>query len=180
MWQFTPSFGRWCRPNQSNFITLVDPGNQTNREGDNTLVYVSRKQLPWDCRWPIPCKGCRPAWKLLEYERVCVLVLTGTIQSGAASGSPYHVTLTATDGLWSGEVTLDWFVAVPGTVDVTAPGNQFSLVNDIVNLEIQASSSLSEPLTYSASGLPNGLSIDPQTGVISGTISLAGVIAKRV
>ena len=151
----------------SDFIALVDPGNQTNREGDNTSVRINATStLGLSLAYSV--QGLPPGLAIETGEGYRI---GGQIQSGAASGSPYHVTLTATDGRWSDAVTFDWFVAVPGSVDVSDPGDQFNLVNDVVNLPIQASTSLSQPLAYSATGLPTGLSINPQTGVISGVVA---------
>ncbi|GAA4875789.1 hypothetical protein GCM10023235_64070 [Kitasatospora terrestris] len=56
---------------------------------------------------------------------------------------------------------------------VTSPGNQSTAVNGAVNLQIQASGGTA-PLTYSATGLPAGLSINASTGLISGTVTTAG------
>ena len=52
---------------------------------------------------------------------------------------------------------------------VTTPANQTNDDGDSVSLTVTGSGSGS--LSYSASGLPNGLSINSSTGVISGTIS---------
>jgi serine protease len=61
------------------------------------------------------------------------------------------------------------------TVTVTNPGNQLSTVGTAVSLQIHASDSASgQTLTYSASGLPAGLSISGSSGLISGTPSTAG------
>ncbi len=59
------------------------------------------------------------------------------------------------------------------TVTVTNPGNQTGTVGTAVSLQIHASDSASgQTLTYSASGLPAGLSIS-SSGLISGTPSTA-------
>jgi len=59
-------------------------------------------------------------------------------------------------------------------VTVTSPGNQTGTVGTAVSLPISASDSASgQTLTYSATGLPAGLSINSATGVISGTPTTA-------
>lgn len=55
------------------------------------------------------------------------------------------------------------------SVTVANPGTQQSTVGTAVTLPIAASDSGGASLTYSATGLPAGLAINPTTGVISGT-----------
>ncbi len=65
--------------------------------------------------------------------------------------------------------------ATGNTVTVTNPGNQTSTVGTAVSLQITATDSASgQTLTYSATGLPAGLSINSSTGLISGTPTTAG------
>src|SRR5580692_5559367 len=63
----------------------------------------------------------------------------------------------------------------PGnTVTVTGPGNQSSTAGTAASLQIHATDSASgQTLTYSATGLPAGLSINSSTGMISGTPTTA-------
>jgi YVTN family beta-propeller protein len=65
------------------------------------------------------------------------------------------------------------FPNVAPTVD--NPGNQSGETGTAVNLAISASDANGDPLTYSATGLPAGLSINATSGVISGNPSTAGV-----
>ncbi|MFD4877332.1 putative Ig domain-containing protein [Streptomyces sp. NPDC058420] len=66
------------------------------------------------------------------------------------------------------------------TVTVTNPGSQSTVTGSAASLQIKASDSASATLTYSASGLPTGLSISSSTGLISGTASTAGTYAVTV
>lgn len=68
----------------------------------------------------------------------------------------------------------EWNVAV-NTVAVTDPGGQASTVGTPLSPQIEASDSESgQTLTYSATGLPAGLSISSSSGLISGTPTTAG------
>jgi hypothetical protein len=61
-----------------------------------------------------------------------------------------------------------------GSVSVTNPGTQTSTVGQSTSLQIGATDSAGGTLSYSASGLPAGLSINASSGLISGTPSAAG------
>jgi hypothetical protein len=66
------------------------------------------------------------------------------------------------------------------TVTVTSPGNQTTTAGTAVSLQISGSDSASgQTLTYSASGLPTGLSIS-SSGLISGTPTTAGTYSVTV
>jgi subtilase family serine protease len=67
------------------------------------------------------------------------------------------------------------------TVTVTNPGSQTGKVGTAVSLQISATDSASgQTLTYSATGLPAGLSINSSTGLISGTPTTAGTNSVTV
>jgi poly(hydroxyalkanoate) depolymerase family esterase len=67
------------------------------------------------------------------------------------------------------------------TVTVTNPGHQASNAGAAASLQIHATDSAAGPtLSYAASGLPAGLSINSSTGVISGTLTTAGTASVTV
>jgi len=77
-----------------------------------------------------------------------------------------------------------WTLPSGGTgnsVTVTNPGNQSTTDGAAASLQIHATDSASsQTLTYSASGLPAGLSINSSTGLISGTPTATGTSSVTV
>ncbi|HLK76666.1 MAG TPA: putative Ig domain-containing protein [Streptosporangiaceae bacterium] len=85
-------------------------------------------------------------------------------------GTPNGLTAFQTNGSTGGN-----------TVTVTNPGNQTTAVGTAVSLQIHATDSASgQTLTYSATGLPAGLSINASTGLISGTPTTASTNSVTV
>src|SRR4051794_34670405 len=68
------------------------------------------------------------------------------------------------------------------TVKVTNPGNQTATAGTaITSVQIRATDSASgQTLTYGATGLPSGLSINSATGLITGTPAAAGTSTVTV
>jgi serine protease len=105
------------------------------------------------------------------------------ISSG--QGASQNIALTtgtfAVQSTWSNEtVNCQVSHAIVGgggggnTVAVTNPGSQTGSVGTAASLQIHAADSASgQTLTYSATGLPAGLSINSSTGLISGTPTTA-------
>ncbi|GAA1220487.1 hypothetical protein GCM10009665_08200 [Kitasatospora nipponensis] len=91
----------------------------------------------------------------------------------APSGSTFDVAMYApTGGLPIGQA--------PGnTVTVTNPGNQTSTAGTALSLQIAGTDSGGAALTYTATGLPAGLSISA-AGLISGTPTTAGTSSVTV
>jgi len=102
-------------------------------------------------------------------------VISGTVIYEAADASPFTVMVTVTDdgdpSLWT-TITFTWTINDINRAPVlTNPGDQNTPEGDSVSLGVTASDPDTDTLTYTATGLPPGLSIDPATGLISGTVT---------
>jgi carboxypeptidase T len=71
------------------------------------------------------------------------------------------------------------YCGVPGAPVVANPGNQVSTVGTAVTLNNSASGG-TPPYTWSASGLPAGLSINSSTGQVTGTPTTAGTSSVTI
>ena len=62
---------------------------------------------------------------------------------------------------------------------LTNPGNQSNGVGVALTLQLHGSDPESSPVTYSATGLPAGLTLDTNTGFISGTPTAVGTVSTH-
>ena len=105
-------------------------------------------------------------------------LITGTPTAAGTSS----VTVTANDGRGgTGSATFSWTIAAANVAPVvTNPGSQSGTVGTaITGLQIVASDGNSDPLTFSATGLPAGLAIST-SGLITGTPTAAGTSSVTV
>jgi type II secretory pathway pseudopilin PulG len=103
--------------------------------------------------------------------------------AGVVSGTPtalgtYASMVTVTDKLSrSDTATVTWKVVLPPTL--TLPAAPKNYVGDTVNLTVSAANGVA-PYTFAAKGLPAGLTLDPGTGAITGTVSTPGASTVSV
>ncbi|WP_340378648.1 putative Ig domain-containing protein [Streptomyces sp. SS7] len=105
--------------------------------------------------------------------------------NGSCSTSYFCTARTGYDGPtgWGTPNGTTAFTAGTGTgntVTVTNPGSRSTTTGSSVSLQISATDSAGATLTYSASGLPTGLSIAGSTGKITGTATAAGTYQVTV
>src|SRR5579862_893946 len=109
------------------------------------------------------------------------------IGRGYMTSSCYLIDVEAGFELWQGGAglaTKSFSVNVGtggNTVTVTNPGTQTGTIGKAASVQVHASDSATgQTLTYSASGLPPGLSVNSSTGLISGTPTTSGTYSATV
>ncbi|WP_161789858.1 glycosyl hydrolase family 18 protein, partial [Streptacidiphilus neutrinimicus] len=151
----------------SETVSVTNPGNQTGTVGTAASVQVS---------------GSDSAGKSLTFTATGLPAGLSISSSGLVSGTPTtagtsNVTVTASSGTASGSTSFTWTVNSSGggseTVSVTNPGNQTGTVGTAASVQVSGSDSAGKSLTFTATGLPAGLSIS-SSGLVSGTPTTAG------
>jgi hypothetical protein len=100
---------------------------------------------------------------------------TGVISGTPTTAATYNVTATVSDGSLTASRTFTWTVTNPNLPPtLQQPANQTTVRNTAASLTLVGSDPNGTAVTYSASGLPPGLTLNTTTGVISGTATTAG------
>jgi hypothetical protein len=159
-------------------VTVTNPGTQTGTVGTADPLQIQASDSA--------------SGKTFTYSSTDLpLGLSLSSTTGAITGSPtmagsYTTTVTVNDGSSASSVNFDWTISASGTgsgntVTVTNPGSQTGTVGTAASLQIKATDSATgQTLTYSATGLPPGLSISSTSGLISGTPTTAGTSSVTV
>ncbi|MFC5908161.1 putative Ig domain-containing protein [Streptacidiphilus monticola] len=118
-----------------------------------------------------------------ENSDECAWIAAG--QTGGAANVTMGTGTFAEQASWSNDTNscaISHAILNHGNVvTVTNPGAQTGTVGTAASLQIQASDSASgQTLSYSATGLPAGLSINSSTGLVSGTPTAAGTSSVTV
>jgi hypothetical protein len=144
---------------------VTDPGDQQDDEGAIVSLQIVAADMDGDAL-TYSAAGLPPD---LSIDPDTGLI-SGTITQ--TSAGVYPVTVTVTDGATPVSVNFDWTVSLVNLPPVLAdPGDQTNVEGELVSLPLLVSNDDEDVLAFSATGLPPGLSIDPDTGEISGTIA---------
>jgi hypothetical protein len=163
----TPVSFTWTITDTDRAPVLTNPGNQTNARNDTVSLQLSASDPDGDQLF-YDATGLPPG---LTVDGTSGLI-SGTVDPSAVVGIPYRVTATATDQTLTASQTFTWTITTTNHAPVlTSPGNQTNAAGDVVSLPVTATDADNNTLTYTATGLPTGLTIDPASGLISGTIA---------
>lgn len=162
VWQSMVAFSQGG--GSQNTVTVTSPGTQNSTAGQTASLQIV-------------ASDSNPAIALAYTATNLPTGLTVNASTGLISGTftasgTFAVTVTATDTTSAtGSASFTWVVnpSTFPTVTITNPGPQVSTVNVAVSLQIIATDSAGNAITYTATGLPAGLSINASTGLISGT-----------
>lgn len=144
-------------------LVVSNPGSQTNLVGDTVNLTIT---VPYAGNGTLTYSAINlPSGLSIDSGTG---MISGTIASDADANSPYSVTVTATDGTRTSSKTFTW--TVPNLV-LTNPGDQYYHDGDSVDIPATVTQISGHTVTFSATGLPSGVSVDSGTGAISGTLA---------
>lgn len=93
----------------------------------------------------------------------------------AQPGRAYYFAVAAyTSGNTAGPLSAEVSGQVDASLQLSSPGDVTSILGMPASVQLRASASGSDALTYAASGLPPGVAINAATGLIGGTPSTEG------
>jgi len=115
-------------------------------------------------------------------EGLSIGTTTGMISSSVAgSADAYKVSVHVNDGTLIAMVNFNWTINPSNNApQVTNPGGQISTDGYVISLQVSANDGEANTLHFTVDGLPPGLGIDPDTGLISGTVGGASVTPYSV
>jgi subtilase family serine protease len=155
----------------ANTVTVTNPGSQTGTVGTAASLQISATDSASGQTLTYSASGL-PAG------------LTINASTTPTTATTYSATVTAKDTTGAtGSASFTWTInaAAANKVTVTNPGSQTGTVGTAASLQISATDSASgQTLTYSASGLPAGLTINASTGLITGTPTTATTYSATV
>ncbi len=135
-----------------------------------------------------PIKTTGTAWTVTGLPTGLMLNAATGVISGTTSVQPgtFNLTVTVADvnGIVSPSATVTLKVVEPSVITTASPAGSMTARSAIQNINqtftLAQGATVSATGAWSATGLPAGLSINPNTGVISGTPTLGGTYANAV
>ena len=175
-----------CTAGTNDFSIAVSPASGSVNPGSSLTATVSTTLTSGSAQTVTLTASGLPSGATASFSPASVSAggtSTLTIStSGSTPSGTSTVTVTGTGSSATHTATFSLTVNPTGseTVSVTNPGNQTSTAGTAIStLQISATDSAGKALTYSATGLPAGLSIS-SSGAITGTPTTAGTSSVTV
>jgi hypothetical protein len=144
--------------------TITNPGPQSGAEGTPVSLQLTASD-PENDAITFSANGLPPGLSISTSG-----VITGT--PTFASAGTHTVTATAAAAGQSDSEIFSWTIANTNRAPtLTNPGNQSTSAGNTISLALSAIDPDGDALSYSATGLPPSLAVNPTTGVISGTVA---------
>lgn len=163
---------------------ITNPGDQTSTVNDEIMLQIQASDTDKDTLF-YSAQGLPDGLSINDSNGS----ITGTISKAGT----FNSTVTVNDGSESASAMFVWTVKEEDAPNpppvITNPGDQTNEVGDTVMLQIDAKSAENtaenlaenpQALTFSAEGLPEGLTIAADSGTITGTTSSAGTFDTTV
>ena len=158
---------------ESSAIALTDPGIQSDAPGFSVSLQLVATGVPVSYT-----ATNLPGGLTINASTGRI---SGIISAGAAASSPYLVSASASNAAGNkSSVQFTWTIGVNSAPTITNPGSRTTAVNATVSLQVVASDPNGDVLTFSAVGLPTGLSINAGSGLISGTVASSAAATNSV
>ena len=158
--------------------SALNPGDQTGNPGSNASLQINATDAEGGALTYSAC-GLPPGLSINPSTGH----ISGTISPSAPAGSSYDVNVFVTDPAGnSATVAFEWTLVNNAPPALVNPGDQTSAEGETISLQLAATDPDGDALTFSAAGLPPGLSIEPATGLVAGTLDfdVAGVYGVSV
>ncbi|MCJ7724798.1 MAG: putative Ig domain-containing protein, partial [Acidimicrobiia bacterium] len=166
----------WSVANTTRAPVVAEPGDQTSGEDDSVSLAI----------YGIDPDGDRLSWSAMGLPPgLSINPITGIVGGTAHTPGVFTVTVTATnDGvpLLSASAGLTWTViaAEPVAPVIDPLEDRSDLIGLSVTIRPVAMSPDGQELAWSAAGLPAGITSDPESGKMTGTLEESGVFEVEV
>jgi DNA-binding beta-propeller fold protein YncE/regulation of enolase protein 1 (concanavalin A-like superfamily) len=105
-------------------------------------------------------------------------LISGTVSTSATITN--HANVTVSDGTLSTSATFSWTTALSAAPVWKKPSTQTTVRGTAVSLQLNVTDPQGAAMTYVATGLPAGLTINASTGLISGTVLTSAAASNTV
>ena len=174
---FTEVVVAWTVSNTNRTPIVINPGAQSDAEGDSISLTVSGSDPDGDTL----------SWSATGLpDGLSIDAGSGTISGtvGYTAAGTHAVLVRATDDdaapLFT-EVAFTWTVADTNRAPIViGPADQASVKGNSISLQVSGTDPDGDTLTWAAAGLPAGVTISSLTGVVAGTPSVAGAFTVTV